>query len=58
MTDHISIRIQRNMAWERAKGELKSMLHTFYSDGDSRDNQYNELNDELAQFIEKIESKG
>ena len=27
------LRAMRSMAWERAKGELKSMLHTYYSEG-------------------------
>ena len=44
------------MAWERAQGELKSMLHTFWSGG--KDEQYKELDKEITDFIARIKNKG
>ena len=53
MEDRV-IRNLRNMAWERAKGELKSMLHTFW---DEKGN-FEELDKEIKKFIKKIEDDG
>ena len=53
MEDRV-IRNLRNMAWERAKGELKSMLHTFW---DKNDN-FLILDQEIKKFIKKIEDDG
>ena len=44
----------RTMAWERAKGELRSMLHTFYSGSDCGE-QFNLLRAEIDKFIGHIE---
>lgn len=44
----------RHMAWERAKGELKSMLHTFWGD----EGQYNVLDKEITEFVVRIENGG
>lgn len=41
----------RNMAWERAKGELKSMLHTFYG-GLSK---FPEMSERIDNFIADME---
>ena len=54
MEDKI-IRNLRQMAWERAKGELKGMTHTFW--------EYNNPNFDLlraaiSEFILKIEDNG
>ena len=54
MNEERIIRNMRHMAWERAQGELKSMLHTFWDS----DEQYNELDKEVTDFIERIKNKG
>lgn len=43
-------RVLRMMAWQRAKGELKSMLYAFNHMSDS-----NDAAEEVIKFIEKIE---
>jgi len=47
--------ILRQMAWERAKGELTSMLVT-YSPDDR--NEFNEMNAAIHKFVEKVEDNG
>jgi len=54
MNEERIIRNMRHMAWERAQGELKSMLHTFWDD----DDQYKDLDKEVTDFIERIKNKG
>jgi hypothetical protein len=45
--------ILRAQAWERAKGELRSMFHTFY------DNEnFEALEHEIDQFIKHVEENG
>ena len=44
----------REQAWERAKGELQSMLHTFYGDRE----RYTELAEAIRTFIKNIEDEG
>jgi len=45
--------IMRVMAWERAKGELSSILVTF-----SDDHKYDRFNEVLQEFVRKIEDEG
>ena len=54
MNEERIIRNMRHMAWERAQGELKSMLHTFWDS----DEQYKELDKEITDFIARIKDKG
>ena len=54
MSDDRVIRNMRHMAWERAKGEMKSMLHTFWDEGA----KYKDLDDVVKDFIDKVESDG
>lgn len=44
----------RFMAWERAKGELNSILQTYMDEGD----KFQDFKRELEIFIEKIENLG
>ena len=44
----------RAQAWERAKGELKSMTHTFYN----QKKEFEPLNNAIQKFIKKIEFEG
>lgn len=46
------IRIMRNMAWARAKGELNSMLATYY---DFTTNQYDEFRQKMEEFVDYVE---
>lgn len=48
------IRNLRHMAWERAKGELQSLLHTYWDD----DPACQALISEINCFVENIEDKG
>ena len=48
------IKNMRHMAWERAKGEMNSMLHTFWGDGEAHD----KLDSAISGFVEKIEGYG
>jgi hypothetical protein len=48
----------RCMAWERAKGELRSMLHPFwreYENGKPVDNGYKEMEEDIEKFIKHFE---
>lgn len=47
------IRILRTMAWERAKGELRSMLHTYYTN-----DNYDKFSLEVKNFIKTVEDNG
>lgn len=52
--EEMSITILRLMAWERAKGELKSMLQTFVGEQE----QYEALRDAINAFIKDVEGNG
>jgi len=52
------IRNLRNMAWERAKGELRSMTHTFWMGTLDPDSQFSKLSAEISRFILKVEDDG
>ena len=54
MSEERIIRNMRHMAWERAKGELKSVLHTFWDD----DPKYEDINKEILDFIARVEGEG
>lgn len=61
--DERILRALRNQAWERAKGELRAMLHTFYSvNGGQSDNarpgQFLELDKAIEDFTELVEENG
>lgn len=45
--------IQRAMAWERAKGELRSMLWTLY--GENTCQHFEDLNKHISNFIATVE---
>ena len=53
VSNNAILRALRTQAWERAKGELKSMLHTYYSE-----NNFYEFKEEMKNFIKKIEDNG
>jgi len=44
------------MAWERAKGELRSMLYTFWDEpGDENDTQLKAMSDKINTFIKAMD---
>lgn len=48
------IRNMRNMAWERAKGEMQAMLHTYWDD----DERFKKIHKEMSDFIKSVELQG
>ena len=44
----------RSMAWERAKGEMQSMVHTYYEDA----HKLNMFEFAVKEFINYVESEG
>lgn len=57
-TESRTLAAMKTMAWERAKGELRSMLHTMYPDYDHPDDRFKRLDKEINKFIENIEDNG
>lgn len=51
-------RMLRNQAWERAKGELQSMLWTFQPPANANPGQFEAFNDKLQAFISAVENDG
>ena len=49
----------RYMAWERAKGELRSVLHTYWpiyqTDGKQKDEGFRSVQEKIDQFIEDVD---
>ena len=54
--DSKEIRTMRTMAWERAKGELKSILQTYCDISPNYEN-YHEFDIRLSEFINYIEDE-
>lgn len=54
MSETKQLRTMRVMAWQRAKGELYSMLETFWSDAEN----YDALDAEVNRFIKNVEDQG
>ena len=56
MTDSYKIlRVLRAMAWERVKGELQSILQTFW--GEEERERYQNLYIRIEQFIDTIDDE-
>jgi len=58
-----ALRAMRSMAWERAKGELKSMLWTFYPEYSPKNgavipSSFDDLEKKIDRFIKAIEDNG
>lgn len=60
MIESRELKAMRNMAWERAKGELFSMLITYYSSSTSypEDTNYEPMKKAINLFIKKVEDNG
>lgn len=48
--------VLRAQAWERAKGELQSVLVTYYDGG--RQNRFDDLNKLVSDFIKTVDDEG
>lgn len=55
MSNNRVIRNMRHMAWERAKGELKSMSHTYWAGEGCTFEEFDAL---LNKFIQEVEDNG
>lgn len=54
MSDSREIRTMRAQAWERAKGELCSLLQTYWED----EEKHRKMQEEINLFIERVEANG
>lgn len=54
MSEERQTRIARAMAWERAKGELRSIYHTFWN----HDGSFEKAQEAFEAFIQQIEDEG
>lgn len=54
MEESRELKAMRSMAWERAKGELRSMEHTFYSGNGT----FDKFNEAVTEFIKYVEDEG
>lgn len=50
MSDSKELRTMRMMAWERAKGELRSMLVTYWDGGG-----YKDMEEAIDKFVKEVE---
>ena len=53
--DESVLKTMRYMAWNRAKGELQSMLDTYWSGSDE---QFTKMKKAINNFIEDVEDSG
>jgi len=54
MSDERILSTLRLQAWERAKGELNSMLQSYWG----FDGKFESMDEAVTDFIEKVESEG
>lgn len=54
--NEVLLSVARTQAWERSKGELCSMLHTFYG-GYVGTSKSQELQTLINEFVSKVEDK-
>lgn len=54
MEESREIRCMRNMAWHRAKGEISSMLETYYG----YNGRFEKMKKAFSEFVEHVESEG
>ena len=51
-------RMLRSQAWERAKGELRSMLWTYQAPANASEGQFEKFEAQLEAFIQQVEGEG
>lgn len=54
MNDERILKTLRYQAWERAKGELRSILQTYWNETE----KFNKVDKAIEEFIAKIENEG
>ena len=54
MSNSREIKVMRLMAWDRAKGELRAILNTYWGE----DERYKDMRDEIDNFIASVEGEG
>ncbi len=54
MSETMEMKMMRAMAWERAKGELRSMLVT-YNNGPGIGNKFHDMDFAMQEFIKEVE---
>ena len=57
-TENTMTSVMRSMAWERAKGELQSMMYTYLAEGVSDGARYEAFKEASARFIDDVEDRG
>lgn len=57
-TNEDILRALRAQAWERAKGELRSVAVTFFGPSSAAPDQFEQYNAEVERFINAVESQG
>jgi len=50
--------VLRSQAWERAKGELQSVLWTYSSEDGNSGNKWVHMNEVINEFIKEVEDNG
>jgi len=61
MSEHRILRAIRTQAWERAKGEMNAMLHTYYDhDEHGRETQsyFDQFSKAMEKFVQQVEDNG
>lgn len=53
MSESRQLKAIRSMAWERAKGEMRSMLHTYYSEFDG--DKFERFRVAMDEFVSLVE---
>ncbi len=56
MSNEIITRTLRLQAWERAKGEMEGVLHTYWSSTDQIDGK--KFDEKCQEFIDYVENNG
>ena len=54
MSEQVMLQVLRAQAWERAKGELQSILQAYYSDRNQESN-FNRMSDRINSFVTDVE---
>jgi hypothetical protein len=54
MMEEKILRTLRAQAWERAKGELRSVLQTYWGE----EKKFSDMDEAVSEFIEKVEGHG
>lgn len=58
MDEDMIIRMMRAQAWQRAKGELEAVLATYYSPRFNSQEQFDEMDKAVREFIKHVEDNG